>query len=266
MRATVPNAQGTEFTVQQRFEAKYLLTPVARALVRDYVAGYSRPDAHNAVYPVTSVYYDSPDWALFRSSLNGDKNRFKLRVRTYGDAPDAPCFAEIKQRIDRIVTKKRASLNCGLREAIQGDAIYSAGVLAEPELESEVEAHELFASLGRRLGATPRLGVRYRREAFQSAMDEPVRITFDSDLAYAPVAELSAPAADGASAWRTVHEMPALLEVKFTDSFPYWVRQMVDRFELDRISLAKYVSCGQAMAADGVLWDAQREAMPGWML
>ena len=120
MHALTPNPQAAEFTVQQRFEAKYLLRPVQRDLVRDYVAGYSRPDSHNAVYAVTSVYYDSPGWALFRSSLNGDKNRFKLRVRTYGDAMDAVCYAEIKQRIDRIVTKHRAELRCTLREAIDG--------------------------------------------------------------------------------------------------------------------------------------------------
>jgi hypothetical protein len=203
---------------------------------------------------------------LFRSSLNGDKNRFKLRVRTYGDSPEAACFAEIKQRIDRIVTKKRALLKCTLSEAMRDDAIYSADVLAHPDIERDVQAHEVFQSLSRRLGATPRLGVRYLREAFQSSMDEPVRITLDSDLAYLPVAELRRGTAQGALPWRMVHDMPTLLEVKFTDSFPYWVRQMVDRFELNRVSLAKYVVCAQAMAADGAPWGAAREAMPGWTL
>lgn len=264
MRAKTATLQGAEFSVQQRFEAKYLLSPVQRDLVRDYVAGYSHPDSHNAVYPVTSVYFDSPGWALFRSSLNGDKNRFKLRVRTYGAAADAVCYAEIKQRIDRIVTKQRATLRCSLREAIEGTSVFSADALTVSPDETDRHAHELFASLGSRLDASPRLGVRYLREAFQSAMDEPVRITLDSELAYASVDDLLEDR--GESCWRRVHEMPVLLEVKFTDSYPYWVRQMVDRFELGRISLAKYVICGQAMAGDGVLYGEQREAMPQWTL
>ena len=88
-----------------------------------------------------------------------------------------------------------------------------------------------------------------------------MRITIDTDLAYAPADDLLA---GGETYWRTLDDVPAVLEVKFTDNFPYWVRRMVDRFELDRVSLAKYVVCVQAMSREGALSRAEEEALPSW--
>ncbi len=263
MRAAYPSANAADFTVQQRFEAKYLLNDVERALVHEYLQGYTRPDAHDAVYPVTSIYYDSDSWMTFRSSLDGETNRFKLRVRTYGGAPGARCYAEVKQRIDRIVTKKRALLRQTLAEIISGDLGHSFDAMARPERQPEVEAFEYFQSLASRLRAQPRAGVRYVREAYQSLADEPVRITIDTGISYATVDDVRA---GGDVRWRPLDNVPAVLEVKFTDNFPYWVRRMVDRFELTRVSMAKYVVCVQAMSQDGVLAREEQEALPAWTL
>jgi hypothetical protein len=38
-----------------------------------------------------------------------------------------------------------------------------------------------------------------------------------------------------------------ILELKFTDRFPIWLRQMVRHFDLVRVSMAKYVSCVMAL-------------------
>jgi hypothetical protein len=65
-------------------------------------------------------------------------------------------------------------------------------------------------------------------------------------------------------AWRALDTIPAVLEVKFTDAFPFWVRRLIDRFELTRISLAKYVACVQSFAADGGLRESSAEDMPTW--
>jgi len=261
IHSMLSSGTAAEATVQQRFEAKYLLNAVERELVRDYLAGHTRPDAHDAIYPVTSVYYDSESWTTFRSSLDGERNRFKLRVRTYGRALGAPCYAEVKQRIDRIVTKKRALLRGTLAETIAADTESFSGAMARPENEQEAKAFECFQMLASRLRAAPRAGVRYQREAYQSLTDEPVRITIDTDISYMTVREL---AAGGDPRWRTLDHVPAVLEVKFTDNFPYWVRQMIDRFELIRVSLAKYVVCVQAMSREGALSCAEEEALPPW--
>jgi hypothetical protein len=39
-----------------------------------------------------------------------------------------------------------------------------------------------------------------------------------------------------------------VLELKFTNRFPNWMRQMVGIFDLERTSVAKYVSCTRTLA------------------
>lgn len=264
MATSVRGDRATHHAVAQRFEAKYLLNPVQHWMVRDFVEGYTRPDPHNAMYPVTSVYFDNGGWTSFRSSLYGEKNRFKLRVRTYEDAPEAPCFLEVKQRIGRVISKKRAMLKSSLDAAMQLDAAGSEGELAHPGRDEERDALDVFQSLRESIGAWPRIGVRYCREAYMSAMDEPVRITFDSELSYLPADKLLPGVDWSARGWRRAEGAVTVLEVKFTDAFPYWIRQMITRFELERISLAKYVVCVKALGHDGGLWAVGDEAMPAW--
>ena len=55
------------------------------------------------MYPIVSLYLDSPDLQLCRESLTGVKNRFKLRIRSYTDEPEYPRFLEIKRRINQVI-------------------------------------------------------------------------------------------------------------------------------------------------------------------
>ena len=61
-------------------------------------------------YLISSLYLDSPDLRLHRRSEYGEKNRFKLRLRSYSDEPDDPVFFEIKRRTDQIIRKERAKV------------------------------------------------------------------------------------------------------------------------------------------------------------
>ena len=44
-------------------------------------------------------------------TINGDKNRYKLRLRFYEDNPHAPVFFEIKRRMNDAIMKQR----CGIK-------------------------------------------------------------------------------------------------------------------------------------------------------
>src|SRR5213593_2005927 len=73
---------------QQRFELKYIIKEDVARAVRDFVSGYLEIDEYGATlpnfsYPVHSLYLDSDDLHLYRTTINGDKNRFKLRLRFY---------------------------------------------------------------------------------------------------------------------------------------------------------------------------------------
>src|SRR5881394_1013813 len=115
----------------QRFELKYLVPESVALRVRDFVSGYLEIDEYGATlpnfsYPVHSLYLDSEDLHLFHTTINGDKNRFKLRLRFYDDRKEAPIFFEIKRRMNNIIVKQRGGVR---RDAVSW---LLAGQLPEP--------------------------------------------------------------------------------------------------------------------------------------
>ncbi|HUS34798.1 MAG TPA: VTC domain-containing protein, partial [Verrucomicrobiae bacterium] len=68
----------------QRFELKYIIPEATALQVRQFVAAYLDIDEYGATmpnlsYPVHSLYMDSDDLYTYRATINGDKNRYKLR-------------------------------------------------------------------------------------------------------------------------------------------------------------------------------------------
>lgn len=78
----------------QRFELKFLIRDDIARGIRDFVASYLAVDEFGAdmpdlAYPIHSLYVDSEDLRLYWDTVNGTKNRYKLRVRFYDDNPAA---------------------------------------------------------------------------------------------------------------------------------------------------------------------------------
>src|SRR6266404_9701434 len=99
----------------QRFELKYLIPEATALLVRDFVRSYLAMDEFsvgrpNYSYPVHSLYLDSDDLKIYWRTVNGDKNRFKLRLRYYSDNPETPVFFEIKRRMKDVILKQRGGV------------------------------------------------------------------------------------------------------------------------------------------------------------
>src|SRR2546427_8535657 len=97
---------------QQRFELKYIIKEGIARAVRDFVSSYLEIDEYGATqanfsYPVHSLYLDSDRLSLYQSTINGDKNRYKLRLRFYDNRPDAPVYFEIKRRMNNTIAKQR---------------------------------------------------------------------------------------------------------------------------------------------------------------
>src|SRR6185436_1754616 len=95
-----------------RFELKYIITEEIALKVRDFVQAYLDLDENcvgkpNFSYPVHSLYLDSDALFLYWSTINGDKNRYKLRLRFYNNNPETPVFFEIKRRMNNCILKQR---------------------------------------------------------------------------------------------------------------------------------------------------------------
>ena len=231
MGGTISLARGA------RYEFKYLVTPGTASALRSHVATFLPPDrfTQDGSYAVSSLYLDSQDFSLYRQTLTGEKNRFKLRVRTYSDGAAAPAFLEVKRRVNAAILKRRAHVP---REAAQlllsGSVSWSAGLPASCRADAS-----RFAALASLCRARPCVHVRYRREAYEPAASEPVRITFDTEIEYAPVRDTSLDT--GGLHWKRTPVNGVVFEVKFSERYPTWVADLVRRFGLKNCSVPKYV-------------------------
>ncbi|MCC6233661.1 MAG: polyphosphate polymerase domain-containing protein [Verrucomicrobiales bacterium] len=226
----------------QRLELKYQISEAVAVAIRDFISSYLEVDEFGATrpnfsYPVHSLYLDSPGLATYRHTINGNKNRYKLRIRFYENRPGAPVYFEIKRRMNNAILKQRGAVK---REAV--DRVL-AGQLPEPhEMASPDPRHlagiQRFVQLLTELHARPVAHVAYQREAWMSPRDNSVRVTMDRDVLLEPdptsrlLAEMTHPV--------RVFDDRVILELKFTGRFPDWWQELVRVFGLCQGSAAKY--------------------------
>ncbi len=242
-----------------RYELKYLVTEEVAAGVREYARHYLRPDPFanekkGYSYPIYSVYLDSVRLDLLKATVEGHKNRFKLRARYYDDNPGHPIFFEIKRRVNGAILKERAKVRRS--EA----AKLLAGAWPErSDLENEANSHDYaalrrFCDLRDKLAAKPRCVVAYNREAWLTPDNNSARLTVDRELEGGPYDPNFG--IQRTPEWVRPPIGGVVLEMKFTDRFPNWMRDMTNLFGLQRCSMAKYVKCVHSMEP----WRREEEA------
>lgn len=227
---------------QQRFELKYLIPERTALCARDFVASYLEIDEYGALrpnlsYPVHSLYLDSDDLRTYHQTVNGTKNRFKLRLRYYDDRPDTPVFFEIKRRVNDAILKQRGG--------VRRDAVPSllAGHLPEPDHLLSKEPKQLvalqrFSLLMNQLNARPKAHVAYVREAWISTDNNAVRVTMDRQMTCEP--RFTPQASTHSENPVMPFGQQVILELKFTDRFPAWFGELVRVFDLTQFAAAKY--------------------------
>jgi len=232
-----------------RFELKYLIDEHQARAIRDFASGYLVPDEHapdppTRDYVVNSLYLDSPDLSLCRATMTGQRNRRKLRIRMYDNDPAKAVFFEIKRRDANVILKQRAAV----RRSSVDRLLHGHAARREDLMEfspDQFGALQRFCEMTRRLRAVGQTFVYYHREAYESPNSNAARLTFDRRLRAAPyTGKLKIPEMRGSLAPRL---RGVVLELKFTNRFPIWMREMVRVFSLDRRSLAKYVYCVQVL-------------------
>lgn len=235
----------------QRFEYKYLIDRERARLASAIAAAHLVPDIHADTlqgneYPVYSLYLDTRGLALYGSSVAGEKNRFELRVRCY-DAR-GPAYFEIKARRGDVVFKSRAAVHREFAERVAGGfcVVREDLVNFSPDGLATVEE---FCRLGASLLARPTVWVHYRREAYVDPRGTGARVTLDRHLMCRWTTS-AAPEPDGPG-WVALPEDWVVLEVKFTDTYPNWAREMVQALDLVRTSMAKYVNAVDTLARFG---------------
>ena len=229
-------------SLKARYEFKYLITDEQEAWIRQMTQMYCEPDVYgvDGTYDVTSLYFDTWDWKLAMQTVEGVRNRYKLRIRTYGFTDADPVFLEDKGRVGTSILKQRALVDRRYVEAIcRGDVPPDEGFRAlKPDHQDDLQRFRNTMDL---VDLRPRLWVSYQREAYGSVYGDGARLTFDRRLRVQPPGER--PYVPDDRAWQSVvlDGPQTILEMKFNGSFPFWMQRVVHGLGLRRVSCSKYV-------------------------
>lgn len=246
-----------------RFEQKYIITEEQALQIREFVRSYLELDENgvgkpNYSYPVHSLYLDSNDLKLYWSTINGDKNRFKLRLRFYNNSPDSPVFFEIKRRMNNCIQKRRGGVR---RDAV--DWLLAGHIPEQSHLISKDPKHLMalqeFCRLMNSMHGVPKVQIGYLREAYVPHDDNSARLTMDREVRSEP--ELTARLSTDMRHPILVWGKDVVLELKFTNRFPNWFGELVRVFGLRQCGAAKYVD-GVAQLGEYRL-DPRRAIMAG---
>jgi hypothetical protein len=232
-----------------RYELKYLLrheqiAPLVAELRQRLVL-----DTHSGSgesYPITSLYYDTPEYKAYWDKLDGHRSRRKVRVRVYGDAlvtPATPVFLEIKQRINKLMRKRRVQLPYADAVDFSRYEEIGATLRAAGHADAAALLHEAYY-LYRTLQLRPACVVTYDRMAFEGETLAPdLRVTLDTNVR-GRIHDLSLLTA-GPEGGRALDQHVlgpefAVLEVKANHNVPRWVAQLVTQHRCTFRRISKY--------------------------
>lgn len=231
---------------------KYLVSESKTAAIAQFIKPYVRLDRYcksqaNGSYPIVNLYLDSEDLQLCQQSIQGHKNRFKLRIRSYTDDPDYPRFFEVKRRANTIIIKDRA------RVMASSVAPLISGTFCLPQGNgAERQTLEQFLLYMTGINARPVVRTRYQRWAFEDILDNTVRVTFDRDISFNVTSHPDVGL--NGKGWYRLPWNDVVLEIKFTGRYPAWLGRMIKCFDLRHQSVSKYVhSLKQASRASLLL-------------
>jgi len=182
-------------------------------------------------YEIRSMYFDDFHRSCLWENASGVDNRRKYRIRIYDHAP-SPMHFEIKER-RRGMTHKRY---CPLTPQQYGQ-ILDGRLAFTPNMPAPLK--ELYLAMETRL-FRPVMLVQYQRTAYVSPLGN-VRITFDRNIC-------------GCSCLDTFlsEQIPCtpvlptgvhLLEVKYDEFLPSFLRDILDLKVLFQTSFSKYYLC-----------------------
>lgn len=217
-----------------RNEQKYLCTFGDMQSLRLQLRSTMRRDPHvgsDGTYLIRSVYFDTPDNLCVRQNEDGVDERDKWRIRIYNTSSDQ-IHLECKKKVHGMTRKIACALSAEeYDQLMQG----TAGVRRDQD-------HLLnqFAVLQRTRGFRPAVIVQYHREPFVCPFGN-VRITRDYQLESS--ADFDHFFDDHIMARPVLPAGVELLEVKFDEYLPAYIRTAVQQRNMRQTSFSKYYLC-----------------------
>ena len=231
-----------------RYELKFPVTLSQKlAFMSDISSGLvADPNGISATYRVSSMYFDTDELQAYWQKMDGEALRKKYRLRFYtaaleGEQRIQTAFMEIKHRINDLVFKERVKLTDDGANCILADARELANLDRHVVADALATGRTTINTI-RKAASVPGFFavnvISYLREAWEGSFDRRLRLTFDSSCqAYTPATYLDVALNSGSNILR--HD-EFIMEVKFDEAIPRWMRDVVSKHSIRLSRFSKY--------------------------
>jgi hypothetical protein len=212
----------------KRIEKKYLLSEAQYAALFQRIGAHLRPDEYGRS-TVLSLYLDTPDRRIIRSSIEAVDYKEKLRLRSYGTArADSAVFLELKKKYGGVVYKRRAAMTLGEAERYLRTGIkpFDSQIMAEIDWAMRLYGRPGAAML-----------IACEREAWFDEAHPDLRLTFDRNIR---CRENELRLDRGSAGTGLLPGDTVLLEIKTAGAMPLWLADALDAEGILPGSFSKY--------------------------
>jgi len=230
-----------------RFEFKYVTNLQILETLRERLADSMTPDPNVAGdgYQVNSIYYDTPEFNCYYEKLDGEKRRFKVRARWYGqlvpetDLSQYKVFVEIKHRNNDMNFKNRVAVSAELlpelvnnqNRLLQLEEVCGNSQIHKAATIKHIISQKLFY---------PTCIVSYHRRPFVCRFNPRLRVTFDTHIrVYGSESFLDTAENPGI---RVLPNHLSVVEIKFNWAMPLWLIEICQEVGLHLRRYSKYAS------------------------
>lgn len=185
------------------------------------------------VTQICNIYYDTPDFALIRRSIERPLFKEKLRLRSYGIPSEFDeVFVEIKRKFNGVGYKRRIKVPFfEAKKLLRGEPVGCGDLQTENELLEFV----------RRYRPKPVVYLTYRRFAMTARDDPSLRVTFDSALQYR-LTDPEDPTEYGLQPIMA-DDSAVLMEIKALGAVPLWLAAEMSRLKIYQAPFSKVGAC-----------------------
>lgn len=229
-----------------RYEYKYYVPAFQLAALRGMLHAFVQPDRYAAhlpdhQYTVRSIYFDTPDLEMYHTKQEHIAHRMKVRLRGYNLGNDDPSvFFEIKRKYEGPILKHRAAMPfSAVKDIFEGIPVDHF----LPQTNTADNVRRFFYQVyTKRL--RPVVTVIYEREAYISKLVDPgndLRISLDKNLRSVPFPAVSELFMERDLRYPIDNQF--ILEIKFNQYCPAWLKPIVSTLQLQKAPASKYVLC-----------------------
>ena len=216
--------------VMNRYEIKYILSPIQYEQIRGVIEEHGFHIDEYGQTSIMSVYYDTPNNLLIRTSLAKPNFKEKIRLRSYGLAKDrekSTVYLELKRKAKGLVYKRRISSTIDICEKFMN---YQGGIGNGQIAKEIIYFRNYYKTL------VKNYLIIYEREAFKGKDASGIRITFDRNCRYRNTNVDLTSSLDG----NLIIGDKIIMEIKVLNALPIWLVTALSNFHIYKGSFSKY--------------------------